>query len=208
MSGDELSAILYARYATLTGEGLDAGLRAPEDQRVDIVRAFVGIDHLQVDDVADDAELVGDAVAAQHIAREARDLERLAARVALHDRGDLDRGAAFVLHAPEAQAALQAEGDLGLHVGELLLDQLVRGQRPAELLALEDVSPGAVPAVLGGAERAPGDAVARRIEAGERALEAPPFCKRVLLRAAHLVHHDLAGDGAAQAHLAVDFRSG
>src|SRR5205807_68794 len=112
MSGDELSAILYARYATLTGEGLDAGLRAPEDQRVDIVRAFVGIDHLQVDDVADDAE------------------------------------------------------------------------------------------------RAPGDAVARRIEAGERALEAAHFCKRVLLRAEHVVHHDLARDGGAQAHLAVDFRCG
>src|SRR5207302_4007130 len=144
MSGDELSAILYAARR-LTGEGLDAGLRAPEDERVDIVRAFVGIDHLQVDDVADDAELVGDAVAAQHIAREARDLERLATRVALHDRGDLGRGAAFVLHAPEAQAALQAEGDLGLHVCELLLDQLVRRQRPAELLALEDVLPRAVP---------------------------------------------------------------
>src|SRR5438552_3475157 len=94
-------------------KGLDAGLRAAEDQGVDVVRAFVGIDHLQVDDVADDAELVGDAIAAQHVAREARDLQRLAARVALHDRGDLDRRAALVLHAPEAQAALQAEGDLG-----------------------------------------------------------------------------------------------
>src|SRR6266850_1237653 len=198
MSGDKLSAI--------AGEGLDAGLRAAEDQRVDVVRAFVGIDHLEVDDMADDAELVGDAVAAQHVAREARDLQRLAARIALHDRGDLDRRAALVLHAPEAQAALQAEGDLGLHVGELLLDQLVRGQRPAELLALEDVLPGAVPAVLGGAERAPGDAVARRVEAGERALEAAHFRKRVLLRAEHVVHNDLAGDGGAQAHLAVDLR--
>src|SRR6266480_6990083 len=78
------------KAAELGGKGLDAGLRAAEDQGVDVVRAFVGIDHLQVDDVADDAELVGDAVAAQHIAREARDLQRLAARVALHDRGDLD----------------------------------------------------------------------------------------------------------------------
>jgi len=48
---------------------------------VDVVRAFVGIDDLEVDDMADDAELVGDAVAAEHIAREARDLQRLAARV-------------------------------------------------------------------------------------------------------------------------------
>src|SRR5205823_2698849 len=110
----------HEKAAELGGKGLDAGLRAAEDEGVDVVRAFVGIDHLEVDDVADDAELVGDAVAAQHVAREARDLQRLAARVALHDRGDLDRRAALVLHAPEAQAALQAEGDLGLHVGELL----------------------------------------------------------------------------------------
>jgi len=60
---------------------------------------------------------------------------------------------------------------------------------------------GAVPAVLGGAERAPGDAVARRVEAGERALEAAHLRKRVLLRAEHAVHHDLAGDRGAQAHL-------
>jgi hypothetical protein len=41
---------------------------------------------------------------------------------------------ALVLHAAQAQAALQAERDLGLHVGQLLLDQLVGGQRAAELL--------------------------------------------------------------------------
>ncbi len=72
-----------------------------------------------------------------------------------------DRGRAFVLHAPQAQAALQPERDLGLHVGELLLDQLVRGERPAELLAIQHVLARAVPAVLGRAQRAPGDAVAR-----------------------------------------------
>src|SRR5881396_2119288 len=52
-------------------KGLDAGLRAAEDQGVDVVRAFVGVDHLEVDEVADDAELVGDAVAAEHVATDA-----------------------------------------------------------------------------------------------------------------------------------------
>src|SRR3989441_5087824 len=160
-------------------ECLNAGDGAPEDQGVDVVRAFVGVDHLEVDDMADHAELVRDAVAAEHVARGARDVERLAAGVALHDRGDLDRGGAFVLHAPEAQAALQAERDLGLHVGELLLDELVRGERPAELLAVEHVLPRAMPAVFRCAERAPGDAVTRRVEAGERALQPTDFGKCV-----------------------------
>src|SRR5690606_41576453 len=64
-------------------------LGAAQDQGVDVVRALVSVDHLEVDHVPDHAEFVGNAVAPVHVAREARDLERLAAGVALHDRGDL-----------------------------------------------------------------------------------------------------------------------
>src|SRR5690242_19013514 len=87
-------------------ERLDAGHGAPEDERVDVVRALVGIHHFQVDEVARDAELIRDAVAAHHVARHARDVERLAAGIPLQDRGDLDRRRALVLHASQAQAPL------------------------------------------------------------------------------------------------------
>src|SRR5713101_2305158 len=86
-----------------SAERLDPGDRTPEDQRMDVVRAFVSVNHLKVDDVADHAELVRDAVAAEHVACDARDVERLAAGVALHDRRDLDRRGAFVLHARQEQ---------------------------------------------------------------------------------------------------------
>jgi hypothetical protein len=66
-----------------------------------------------------------DAVAAVHVAGDAGDVERLAAVVALHDRDHLGRHRALVEEAADAQRALQAERDLGLHVGELLLHQLV-----------------------------------------------------------------------------------
>jgi len=49
---------------------------------------------------------------------------------------------------PEPRAR-EPERDLGLHVGELFLDQLVGGERAAELLAVEHVLAGAVPAELG-----------------------------------------------------------
>ncbi len=65
---------------------LDAGLRAAEDQRVDVVRALVGVDGLEIAEHAHHVELVGDAVAAVHVARQPRDLERLAAIVALQQR--------------------------------------------------------------------------------------------------------------------------
>ena len=54
-----------------------------------------------------------------------------------------DRGGAVVLHAAEAQARLQTQRDLGLHVGEFLLNELIGGERPAELLAVEHVLPRA-----------------------------------------------------------------
>src|SRR3954470_17204484 len=99
---------------------------------------------------------------------------------------------------------MQSERNLGLHVGELFLHQLVGGTRASELLAFEDVLARAVPAVFGRAERTPRDAVARRIEASERAFQAAHFWESVFFRAEDVVHHDLARDGSAQADLAVD----
>src|SRR5208282_4837307 len=87
-------------------EGRDAGLGAAQDQGVHVVRALVGVDRLEVEQVPDDVEFVDDAVTAVHIARRARDIERLAAGVALHDRGDLRRGLALVAKPAQAQANL------------------------------------------------------------------------------------------------------
>ena len=83
---------------------------------------------------------------------------------------------------PSRSTRVQAERDLGLHVGELLLHQLVGGERAAELLAVERVLPRAVPAEFGRAERAPGDAVARAVEAAERPGEALHVGQQVVLR--------------------------
>src|SRR5438045_9117673 len=77
------------------GKCLDSCNGAAEDQRMDVVRALVGVHDFEVDEVPDDAELVRDAVAAEHVARHACDVERLAARIPFHDRRDLDRGLAF-----------------------------------------------------------------------------------------------------------------
>ncbi len=150
------------------------------------------------------AELVADAVAAHHVACHAGNVERLAAAVALDDRSGFDSGRAFVLHAPQAQAPLQAQGNLGLHVGQLFLDQLVGGQGPAKLFAVQRVLARGVPAKLCRAQCSPGNAVARAVEAGERALQPLHVGEGVVFRHEHLVHHDLARHAGAQAHLAVD----
>src|SRR3546814_8482238 len=75
----------------ISGKGADAGDRAAEDQRVDVVRAFIGIHRFEVHRMADDVIFGGDAVAAVHIARDARDIERLAAIVALEQADPVGR---------------------------------------------------------------------------------------------------------------------
>src|SRR3546814_3931971 len=99
-------------------------------------------DLLEVHDVADHVELVGDPVAAMHVAGLAGDVEGLAAGVALAERDRLGRRLAGVQQAAELQAGLQADGHLGLHVGELLLAELVgrSEEHTSELQSLMRIS--------------------------------------------------------------------
>src|SRR5215471_3575148 len=189
-------------------ECLDPGLGATEDQRVNVVRAFVGVDGLEIAQHAHHVELVRYAVAAMDVARHARDLERLAAIVALEQRHRRRRGAALLQQPPEPERRVQAERDLGLHVGELLLDELVGGERTAELLAIERVLARPMPAELRRADRAPGNAGARHVEAAEGAAEAFGVRQHVLLWHKRILEHDLAGDRRAQRKLAFDLRRG
>ena len=135
---------------------------------MDIVGALVGVDRLEIHTVPDHVVFVGDAVAAVHVASDARDVERLAAVVALQQ--EMFSGASGPASiSARAQTALQTEADLGLHVGEFHLDQLVGGQRPSELLSVERVRRAACQQNSAAPSRAPGDAVARVVEAAERA---------------------------------------
>src|SRR5271157_2906923 len=140
------STTLTPERAVTSKERLDARLGAAEDQRVHVVRSLVGVDRLQIGEMAHDLVFDLDAVAAVHVARGSRNIERLAAVVALHHRDHLGRRPALVHQPPKAQRALEPERDLGLHIGELLLEELGCGERPAELLAVEAVLPRAHPA--------------------------------------------------------------
>ena len=90
-------------------EGGKPGDRAAHDQRVDVVRAFVGVDRLEVRGVAHHLEFGGDAVAAVHVAGDAGDIERLAAIVALDQADRLGDQLALFEPAADAQRRLQAQ---------------------------------------------------------------------------------------------------
>src|ERR1700688_3959579 len=167
-----LPRISITRTLAKSRKRLNAGLCPTQDECVNVVRALVGVHHFEIHEMANHAEFVRNAVAAQHVARGARHIERLAAGIAFEHGSDFDGSGSLILHAPEAQTPLQRQSDFGLHVDQLLLNELIGGERTAKLLAIQHVLPCRMPAALRGAERAPGYAVAGRIEASEWALEA------------------------------------
>src|SRR6516165_6037077 len=82
---------------------LDARDGASQDQGMDVVSALIGVDRLEIVDVPHHVVLDLDAVAAVHVARLARDVERLAAIVALDDRDHFGSKLALIHQAANAQ---------------------------------------------------------------------------------------------------------
>ena len=138
---------------------------------MDVVRALIGVHRLEVRRVAHYLELSRDAVPAVHVARNPGDVEGLAAIVALDEADRLWDELARLKSTSYTERRLQPERNLCRHVRELQLDQLVRRERLAELLAVESVLTRRAVAGFRGAHRTPGDAVARAVEAPEWALE-------------------------------------
>jgi hypothetical protein len=71
----------------------------------------------------------------------------------------------------DVQARKQSDRNLGLHVGEFFLNELIRRERPPELLAVERVLAHGVPARFRGAEYTPADTEACIVEAAERSFQ-------------------------------------
>src|SRR5690606_17246667 len=120
----------------------------------------------------------------------------------------LRRELALVHQPADAQRSLQAERNLRLHVGKLLLEELRLRERTIELLAVEAVLARAEPAVLSRTHHAPGNAVAGAVETAERALEAGDVRQQRIFADLDIIEDDLAGDRSAQRKLAADLRRG
>src|SRR4051794_36272493 len=173
---------------------------------MDVVRALVSVDRLEVRGVAHHLEFGGNAVAAMHVPRDSGDLQRLAAIVALDEADRLRNQLAGFEAPPDPQRCLKPKRDLGHHVGELELDQLVGGERAPELLAVERVLPGGMITGLGRAHRTPADPVASAIEASERALEPFDVGQQRVFTDLDAIHYYFAGDRGAKRELLLDLR--
>ncbi len=68
-------------FPFVSTEGLESSDGSADDKAVDVVSAFVGVDGFQVHDVSDDVVFVANTVAAQHVSRRPRNVQRFAAIV-------------------------------------------------------------------------------------------------------------------------------
>src|SRR5712664_2461556 len=92
MTEPECYAVLHASIwhcVNVLRKRLNAGDGAAENEGVDVVGALIGVHGLQILRMPHHVVFDLDAVAAMHVAGHARDVERLAAIVALDDRNHL-----------------------------------------------------------------------------------------------------------------------
>ena len=102
---------------------------------MDFVRALIGIDRLQVQHVADDWEFERNAAGAMDGTRHTGDFERLGYAIFLGHAHLVGGQAVLVFEAGEVVIHELALGNLQGHVDELFLDELLAGNRHAELHA-------------------------------------------------------------------------
>ena len=113
---------------------------------------------------------------------------------------------AGVLQAAHVQREQLRLGNFAEHPDELFLDELMAGDGlVVELLSGLGVLQRGVVAGHGCADGSPTDAVARLVQAHQRALEAAGAGQQVGGGNVHILEREAAGDGGAQAPLAVHF---
>src|SRR3989440_11350861 len=136
--------------------------RARDHDALDLVRALVDLRDLGVAQEALDRVLLDVAVAAEHLDGLDGDRHRRVRAEQLGHRGVLAHVAVAAIHLRAGLVEqLPARGALRLHVGELELDRLERGDRLAELLALLGVGGGVVGRALRDPQALRRDAQAR-----------------------------------------------
>src|ERR1019366_4575930 len=142
--------------------------------------------------------LQGDSVGAQDGSCGAADLQRFADVVEFADADLFGAQAYRVLATPEVQGQQGAGGEIDGHARELALGELEPADRTAELLALARVLQCGLERAPRGAHRAPQDAVASLVQAGQRPNETADLWEHRVVWQTHPVQDQLTGDGGPQ----------
>ena len=152
----------------------------------------------------DDGVLERHAVGSEDGPRRARDLQRPADVAHLAEAHLLGPQRPGVLHPSEVKRHKRSPVQLERHLRELLLRELVGGDRLPEDDALLRVLERGLEACPSRAHRAPDDPEASLVQAGERPAQGRRLRKDVVVRHADILEDELRRHGGPERELAVD----
>ncbi|AOW07619.1 uncharacterized protein YALI1_F31153g [Yarrowia lipolytica] len=172
---------------------------------MDIRLALIGLDNPQVGGNSANVVLVRGSVTAKDLHQVSSASEGSVTVLSLNHGDELGRTIAGILEPADLNGSDLSVGGIGQSVSELLLDELVLGQRLAlKLLSVQRVLSSELDGLGQSAHGSPGDTVSGRVEAGEGALETGHLGEHVLHRDLNVVHLDHTGDGGSQSGLVLD----
>lgn len=188
-------------------KGLDTGHGSSENESMDIGLALVGLHNPQVGGDSANVVLVGGSVSTEDL-HEVSGSSKSSVTVLSLDHGDeLRRTVSSILKSTDLDGSDLSVGGISESVSQLLLDQLVLGQRLAlELLSVQRVLSGELDGLGESTHGSPGNTVSGRVEAGEGALETGHLGEHVLDGDLNVVHLDHTSDGGSESSLVLDGR--
>src|SRR5213593_2567850 len=190
--------------SAILSEGIEAGDLLPEYQRVDVVRALVGLYRLEVAHVPDYGEFKTDAVCPQDVTRKPRDIQGHSHVVALGERGLSEVQLPGVLEPAQLQCEKLSLGDLRQHMYQLLLHELKSSDGSVELNPRLGVIEGCVVAGHCRPQPAPRNSVAGLVEAHQGRFQSAGLGQQVFLRNGAVLEDELRSNRRAQGHLVLD----
>mmetsp|Transcript_13007 Transcript_13007/g.23480 ORF Transcript_13007/g.23480 Transcript_13007/m.23480 type:complete len:237 (-) Transcript_13007:864-1574(-) len=175
-----------------------------QNQCMNVVCSFVSIHGLQVVHMPHDVILVRYSIPSQHITRHPSNIQRLSTTVALNETNHTRRSLLFFHEASHLETRQPRQRDFRVHIGQLLLNQLIGTKWCSKLLPLHYVFTSTMETIFRGSQCPPGDAKAGIIQAAERSLQTC-HVQFVRCRNTDILHENHAGDTGTKTLLSFDF---
>src|SRR3984957_789468 len=177
------SSLLLRSHRDFGLERVNPGHALPDNQRVHIVRPFVGLHRLQIHHVPHDRIVISHAVRSQNVTRQPGAFQSHPNVVAFRHRNMLMLHLARIFQPANLQHEQLRLGNFADHPGELVLYQLVRGDGlVAPLFAQQCILQRAVIACHRRAQRTPRNAVTRLVQAHQRRLQPATLRQKIRFR--------------------------
>ena len=175
---------------------------------MNIVGPLVSVYRFEIAGVTHDSILIQHAIASEEVAGVSGDGECVLGAVTFEDGDHFWAGMSLLYQPTDSQTGLQAKRDTGLHVDQLLLNELGGGKWAIKGMALLGVFERSVPTVFSCTHDTPRYAKASMIQALEYRGQTVTFFEYVVRINEYIVEGDVALRRSAQSYFTGDGANG